>query len=279
MARPLDAAPLPRRDPGPARARDAASCSARPRSSPAPSNPIALVGNGAIRARAGRALRDFVQRDRASPVGRDVHGQGAARLRGSPRARDGRAAVARLRDGRVRGRRRRRRDRLRPGRARARALEPARRQADHRDRQRRRRDRRVLHARGGADRRHRPRAARGWPAAAQRVHRASGLDGGCATSCCGALARRPRATTTSRCARRGCCGTSAQALGPRGHPGLRRRSAQAVDRADVPRPRARHGADRQRPGRDGVRACRRRSRPSSCIPSATWSRSAATAAS
>ena len=35
---------------------------------------------------------------------------------------------------------------------------------------------------------------------------------------------------------------------------LRRRAAQAVDRADVPRPRAGHGADRQRPGRNGLRA-------------------------
>ena len=40
---------------------------------------------------------------------------------------------------------------------------------------------------------------------------------------------------------------------PRGHPGLRRRPAQAVDRAGLPRLRAQHGADRQRPGGDGVR--------------------------
>ena len=41
---------------------------------------------------------------------------------------------------------------------------------------------------------------------------------------------------------------------PRGHPHLRRGPAQALDRAHVPRLRAQHGADRQRPGRDGLRA-------------------------
>ena len=66
---------------------------------------------------------------------------------------------------------------------------------------------------------------------------------------------------------------------PRRPAGLRRRPAQAVDRADVPRPRARHRADRQRPGRHGLRAAdgdRRQARPPA---TATSSRSAATAAS
>ena len=44
---------------------------------------------------------------------------------------------------------------------------------------------------------------------------------------------------------------------PQRHPGLRRRPAQALDRAHVPRPRARHGADRQRSGGHGVRAADR----------------------
>ena len=44
---------------------------------------------------------------------------------------------------------------------------------------------------------------------------------------------------------------------PRRHAGLRRRPAQAVDRADVPRPRAGHRPDRQRPRRDGLRAADR----------------------
>ena len=57
--------------------------------------------------------------------GRDLHGQGNARLRGPARARDGRAAVARLRARRLRGRRRGDHRRLRPRRARAGQLEPA----------------------------------------------------------------------------------------------------------------------------------------------------------
>ena len=98
-----------------------------------------------------------------------------------------RAAVARLRDGRLRGRRRGHRDRLRPRRARARALEPAARQADRRDRHRRRRDRRVLHARGRADRRHRPRARAAGRGCCERSRSSRRARSGCATSCCGAL--------------------------------------------------------------------------------------------
>ena len=64
-------------------------------------------GGGAARVRARH-------RDRR---GGDVHGQGAARLRGPALARDGRAAVARLRARGLRGRRRRDHGRLRPRRA------------------------------------------------------------------------------------------------------------------------------------------------------------------
>jgi acetolactate synthase I/II/III large subunit len=61
MARPLDASPLPRRDPvqpepGSRELQSAADIIA------AAQRPIALVGNGAIRARAARSLREFVHR-------------------------------------------------------------------------------------------------------------------------------------------------------------------------------------------------------------------------
>ena len=45
-----------------------------------------------------------------------------------------------------------------------------------------------------------------------------------------------------------------QGARPPRHADLRRRAAQAVDRAHVPGARAQHGADRQRPGGDGHRA-------------------------
>ena len=60
---------------------------------------------------------------------------------------------------------------------------------------------------------------------------------------------------------------------------LRRRPAQAVDRADVPGPRARHRADRQRPRGDGLRAADRDRREARPPRPSTSSRSAATAAS
>ena len=74
-------------------------------------NPIALAGNGAIRAHASRALRAFVADDR-DPGRRDVHGQGSARLRRPEGARHRRLAVTRLRVGGVRERRPRDRGRL-----------------------------------------------------------------------------------------------------------------------------------------------------------------------
>ncbi len=70
-----------------------------------------------------------------------------------------------------------------------------------------------------------------------------------------------------------------EALGPARPAGLRRRPAQAVDRADVPRPRAGHGADRQRAGGDGLRAADRDRGQARPPATATWSRSRATAAS
>ena len=55
---------------------------------------------------------------------------------------------------------------------------------------------------------------------------------------------------------------------PRGHPDLGRRPAQALDRAHVPRLRAEHRADRERARGHGLRGARRRSRPSWCTRSA-----------
>ena len=70
-----------------------------------------------------------------------------------------------------------------------------------------------------------------------------------------------------------------QALGPRRHADLRRRPAQAVDRAHVPRPRARDGVHRQRPRRDGDRAADRDRGQARPPASARSSPSTATAAS
>ena len=66
---------------------------------------------------------------------------------------------------------------------------------------------------------------------------------------------------------------------PPRHADLRRRAAQAVDRADVPGARAEHGADRERPGRDGDRAADGDRGQARASRTATWSRSTATAAS
>ena len=218
-------------------------------------------------ARAARGRRPHPQRDQpgrrwpATASSRAGAGARAARVlprdghRASPRrswaralldyedpqgARHRRPAVARLRDGRLRGRRRRARDRLRPRRARARALEPQARQEDHRASTRvAGGDRRVLHARGRARSATSTTCSRAWPRSAgtSRTRRVA------------APARRrprplraakdddafpmqpPRALWEIR-----------QALGPRRHPHLRRRAAQAVDR----------------------RACSRRTSPTRC---------------
>ena len=249
MQRPLDASPLPRHAPGAARARrQGAPARRRPdRRGPQPAR--ARRQRRDPRARGAGAAR--VRPQHGHPRRRDVHGQGPRRLRGSEGARHGRAPGPGLRDGRLRRGRSRDRDRLRPRRALAQALEPAARQADHRDRLDRRRDRSELRPRRRADRGHRPRAgpprrrllaepddrrhqppARGRDGRAQRSPRRRPLPDAPAPSAVG----YPRGAGTQR------------------HPGLGRGAAQAVDRPDVPRARARHGADRQRPGGDGVRA-------------------------
>ena len=117
----LDAGPLPRgrtTQPEP-QARELLKAADVVRSA---MNPVALAGNGVIRANATPALREFV-RATGHPGGRDVHGQGpdpgglaqGAGLRGP--------AGRRLRHGRLRRGRRGAGHRLRPGRALARALE------------------------------------------------------------------------------------------------------------------------------------------------------------
>ena len=63
------------------------------------------------------------------------------------------------------------------------------------------------------------------------------------------------------------------------HADLRRRPAQAVDRAHVPGARAQHGADRQRPGGHGDRAADGDRGQARAPRTATWSPSTATAAS
>ena len=96
-ARRLAAAP-PR--PGPARARRCASSSAPPRSSTRAENPIALAGNGAIRAHASRALRAFVHTT-GIPVAETFMAKGLLDYEDPHALGHGRAAVARLRDGRA----------------------------------------------------------------------------------------------------------------------------------------------------------------------------------
>ena len=214
MAQPLDASPLPRRDPV----------------QPEPGSQRAPAGGRDHRVRraadrAGRKRRDpRARRPRAAavrprdrdPGRRDVHGQGPARLRGSQGAGNRRPAVARLLGGGLRRRRRGDHDRLRPRRARPRALEPAPRQEDHRDRQRRRRDRRVLPARGRADRRHRPRPDQAGRLLSRLVRRSDPRSdrAACTTWSCARCTMRAT-TITSRCARRASCGTSATRWGPR----------------------------------------------------------------
>ena len=121
-------------------------------------------------------------------------------------------------------------------------------------------------ARGRADRRHLPRAhaaRRGVPARAA-LGRIGAAARGRARPLRGRRGRRPLPDAAAARAVR-----DPQGAGPRRHPDLRRRPAQAVDRADVPGPRAEHGADRQRARGDGLRGAGARSRRSSCTPTAT----------
>ena len=232
-------------------------------------NPVALAGNGVVRGGATPALREFV-RATGIPVAETFMGKGLLppddpKALGSVGLQAGDYAMAGFEDAdvvlaigydlveHVAG-----------------ALEPGQRQEDHLHRLAARRDRRVLRARGRAGRRHLPHAhaaGRGVPPRAPpgRLARA------CARWCTGRFDAAKDddhfpVQPPARAVR------DPQGARPRGHPGLRRRPAQAVDRADVPGLRAQHGADRQRPGGHGLRAARGRSPPSSCTPTATWSR-------
>src|SRR3954452_22622871 len=187
--------------------------------------------------------------------GRDhLHGQGRGRRRQHGFARNRRAAGRRLQDGRLRRGRRRDRDRLRPGRARAEELEPGEGQEDRPHRLGARRDRRVLHPGSRARRRHLPRALTARRGVPPRP----------------ALGRLdPPERRGPQLLREGGQGlvladaAAARAVGdppgarPRRHPRLGRRSAQALDRPDVPGLRAQHRADRQRARGHGLRDPRR----------------------
>ena len=175
-----------RRSAAPSRRRP--SCSRRSRSSARPINPIVLAGNGVARvgAAAGAARVRARHRHRR---GRDVHGQGPARLRGPALARHRRAAVARLRAGGLRGRRRRHHRRLRPRRALPGALEPQEQQEDRLHRHDLGRGRRVLHARGRPRRRHLPHPHPPGRGAARRAARRARTRGS-TTSSSGASSRR-----------------------------------------------------------------------------------------
>ncbi len=123
MASEIDAEPLPRRkpvQPEPA-ARELLRAADLIRGA---LNPVALAGNGAVRAGAAPALREFV-RATGIPVAETFMGKGLLDPTAGPKALGvGRPAGGRLQDGRLRRGRRRARDRLRPGRAVAADLEP-----------------------------------------------------------------------------------------------------------------------------------------------------------
>ena len=136
MAAPLDAAPLPRRrpvEPEPA-ARELLKAVDLIRNA---INPVALAGNGVVRARAAPALREFC-RATGIAVAETFMGKGLLDYT-DPKALGTVGLQSRdYAHGRLRGRRRGHRHRLRPRRARALALEPAARQEDRRHRLRRR---------------------------------------------------------------------------------------------------------------------------------------------
>ena len=115
------------------------------------------------------------------------------------------------------------------------------------------RDRRVLHPRRRAGRRHLPRAhpaGRGVPPRAPPGRVDPPARGGARPLRGREGRRRLPGPAAARAVR------DPPGARPRGHPDLRRRPAQAVDRAHVPGLRAEHGADRQRPGRHGLRGAR-----------------------
>ena len=213
-------------------------------------NPVALAGNGVIRGGASPALREFV-RATGIPVAETFMGKGSLdaddpKFLGTVGLQSNDYKMAGFEDADVVHR-----DRLRPGRARAVALEPRPRQDDRLHRLGRRRGRRELHPRGRARRRHLPHplaAGRGVPARA-----ALGRIGPAAPGRRRARSRSRPATTHFPMQPPRALYEIRQALGRGGHPGLRRRPAQAVDRAHVPGLRAEHRADRERPGRHGLR--------------------------
>ena len=207
MAAEIDAEPLPRRRLVPAGARARASCSRPPTSSAARINPVALAGNGVVRAGAAPALREFV-RATGIPVAETFMGKGLIAAGRPEGARLGRPPGGRLPHGRLRRGRRGAGDRLRPRRALARALEPEARQEDRLHRLGAGRDRRVLHARGRAGRRPLPHAhpaGRGVPPRA-----APGRLDAAARRGARPLRGGARTTTPSRCSRRARSGRSAR---------------------------------------------------------------------
>src|SRR4051812_1639079 len=182
MASEIDAQPLPRRKPvqhEPA-ARELLRAADLIRGA---LNPVALAGNGAVRAGAAPALREFV-RATGIPVAETFMGKGLIdpedpkalgsvglqagdyKMAGFEEAPDrpggphgagcGRPAGGRLKEGGLRGGRRRDRDRLRPRGAVAADVDPVARKDDRLHRPPPRRDRRVLRARGRARRRYLP---------------------------------------------------------------------------------------------------------------------------
>ena len=249
MARPLDATPLPSPRPGPARAggrelQRAAEIIAQAE------NPVALVGNGAIRARAGRALRYFARPRGSRP-----------RRRSWPRA----CSTTRIRT------------RSAPsGSSRATTRWPGSRTptwciaigydlVEHApEHWNPRRDKRIIVIDSVAaeiDEFFIPEVELIGDIAHVMARLAAGCQRTDARS--GSSRLRDLVLGALRDARDDSALPDAPTPGavghprgarPRGHAGLGRWTAQAVDRADVPRARAQHGADRQRPRRHGVRA-------------------------
>ena len=237
--------------------------------------PVALAGNGVVRARRGAGAARVRARD-GHPGRRDVHGQGPAAAR-QPRA----LGAVGLQAG----------DYSMAGFEEADVVlaigydlvehspehwNPRPRQEDHLHRLGPRGDRRVLHARGRAGRRHLPRAQparRGVPprAAPGRLDQAARR--GARPLRAGQGRRRLPGAAAARAVR------DPPGARPRGHPDLGRRPAQALDRPHVPGLRAEHRADRQRPRGHGLRGPGGDRARSSCTRSARSSRSTATAGS
>jgi len=136
MMRQLDASPLPRRAPRCSLSRERSELEYAAEIIASAQRPIALAGNGAIRAHASQALRAFVEKT-GIPVAETFMAKGLLdyedpKALGTVGLQSRDYAMAGFDDADVViaiG--------YEPGRARARTLEPARRQEDHRNRQRR----------------------------------------------------------------------------------------------------------------------------------------------